>query len=74
MIFLDPPYRASLVEDTLQQLGDGQLVSASGQVIAEHFFKRQLLERYGRLRRVRVARFGDVALSFYRVEDQEGRV
>jgi 16S rRNA (guanine966-N2)-methyltransferase len=70
-IFLDPPYRASLVEDALQQLGDGRLLTAHGQVIAEHFFKRVLPERYGRLRRVRVARFGDVALSFYRVEDQE---
>jgi 16S rRNA G966 N2-methylase RsmD len=70
-IFIDPPYRSSLVEDTLQQLGDGRLLTAHGQVIAEHFFKRMLPERYGRLRRVRVARFGDVALSFYRVEDQE---
>jgi hypothetical protein len=50
------------------------LLSGSGQVIAEHFFKRELLERYGRLRRIRVARFGDVALSFYRLEDQEGGV
>jgi 16S rRNA (guanine966-N2)-methyltransferase len=69
VIFLDPPYQAALVQDTLQQLGDGRLLSESGQVIAEHFFKRELPERYGRLRRVRLARFGDVALSFYRVED-----
>jgi 16S rRNA G966 N2-methylase RsmD len=69
VIFLDPPYRASLVEDTLQQLGDGRLLSTGGQVVAEHFFKRVLLERYGRLCRVRVTRFGDVALSFFRVED-----
>jgi 16S rRNA (guanine966-N2)-methyltransferase len=71
VIFLDPPYRASLVNEALQQLGDGRLLTAQGQVIAEHFFKRVLAERYGRLCRVRVARFGDVALSFYRVEDQE---
>jgi hypothetical protein len=43
-------------------------------VISEHFYKRQLLERYGQLSRVRVARFGDVALSFYRVDTQEGGV
>jgi 16S rRNA G966 N2-methylase RsmD len=71
VIFLDPPYRTSLVEDTLRQLGDGRLLSAQGLVIAEHFFKRGLAERYGRLRRVREARFGDVALSFYRVEESE---
>jgi 16S rRNA G966 N2-methylase RsmD len=74
VIFLDPPYRAALVDDALQQLGDGRLLSTDGQVIAEHFFKRELAERYGRLYRVRVARFGDVALSFYRVENQEGGV
>jgi 16S rRNA (guanine966-N2)-methyltransferase len=74
VIFLDPPYRTLLVEEALQQLGDGRLLTADGQVIAEHFFKRTLPERYGRLCRVRTARFGDVALSFYRLEDQEGGV
>jgi 16S rRNA (guanine(966)-N(2))-methyltransferase RsmD len=71
VIFLDPPYQTSLLEEALHQLGDGRRLTADGQVIAEHFFKRVLPERYGRLRCVRVARFGDVALSFYRVEDQE---
>jgi 16S rRNA (guanine(966)-N(2))-methyltransferase RsmD len=74
LIFLDPPYRSTLAEDTLQLLGDGRLLSAAGQVIAEHFFKRELSERFGGLRRVRMARSGDVALSFYRVETQEGDV
>ena len=74
VIFLDPPYRAALVEDALQQLGDGRLLNTDGQVTAEHFYKRELAERCGRLRRVRVARFGDVALSFYRIENQEGGV
>jgi len=74
VIFLDPPYRTSLVEEALHQLGDGQLLTGQGQVIAEHFFKRELPERYGRLGRARVARFGDVVLSFYRVEDQEGGI
>ena len=74
VIFLDPPYRAALVESVLQQLGDGQLLRTDGVVIAEHFFKRDLAERYGRLHRVRIARFGDVALSFYQVNNREGGV
>jgi 16S rRNA (guanine966-N2)-methyltransferase len=74
IIFLDPPYRTSLVEEALLYLADGRLLTAQGQVIAEHFFKRELSEHYGLLHRVRVARFGDVALSFYRVEDQEGGI
>jgi 16S rRNA (guanine966-N2)-methyltransferase len=74
LVFLDPPYRTMLVEDTLQQLGDGRLLNQRGEVIAEHFFKRVLLEQYGRLHRFRVARFGDVALSFYKMKDREGAV
>jgi 16S rRNA (guanine966-N2)-methyltransferase len=70
-IFLDPPYQTPLLADTLRQLGDGRLLKADGQVIAEHFFKRALPEGFGRLQRTRVSRFGDVALSFYRVQDQE---
>jgi 16S rRNA (guanine966-N2)-methyltransferase len=72
VIFLDPPYRTSLLGDALRYLADGRLLATHGQVIAEHFFKRELQERYGRLARTRVARFGDVALSFYRADDQEG--
>jgi 16S rRNA (guanine966-N2)-methyltransferase len=71
VIFLDPPYQTPLLEDTLHQLGDGRLLSRDGQVIAEHFFKRVLPERFGRLHRTRLARFGDVALSFYRVPESE---
>jgi 16S rRNA (guanine966-N2)-methyltransferase len=71
VIFLDPPYQTPLLEDTLHQLGDGRLLEAGGQVIAEHFFKRVLPERFGRLHRTRLARFGDVALSFYRVPEPE---
>lgn len=71
LIFLDPPYQSSLVEETLRQLGDGALLNADGQVVAEHFFKRELREQYGHLRRTRVARFGNVALSFYRAEGGE---
>ena len=65
LVFLDPPYQTPLVEDTLEQLGDGLLITPQGRVVAEHFFKRTLQEQYGRLSRVRIARSGDVALSFY---------
>jgi 16S rRNA (guanine966-N2)-methyltransferase len=71
VIFLDPPYQTPLLEDTLHQLGDGRMLEARGQVIAEHYFKRALPERFGRLHRTRLARFGDVALSFYRAPEPE---
>jgi 16S rRNA (guanine966-N2)-methyltransferase len=71
VIFVDPPYQTPLLEDTLHQLGDGRLLAAGGQVIAEHFFKRALPGHFGRLQHTRLARFGDVALSFYRMPEQE---
>jgi 16S rRNA (guanine(966)-N(2))-methyltransferase RsmD len=68
LVFLDPPYRSALGDATLQRLGDGALLAADGLVVAEHFFKRPLADGYGRLQRLRLARFGDVALSFYRAQ------
>lgn len=74
VIWLDPPYQTPLVEDALRRLGDGRLLGDDGQVIAEHFFKRALPEHMGRLQRTRVVRFGDVALSFFRVGENEEEV
>lgn len=74
LIFLDPPYQSSLVEDALRQLGDAVLLAPGGVVVAEHFVKRQLQERYGQLCSIRLARFGDVALSFYRAQGHEDAV
>jgi 16S rRNA (guanine(966)-N(2))-methyltransferase RsmD len=71
LIFLDPPYQTPLVDEALAGLGDGRLLTPEGQVVAECFVKRTLQPRYGRLQRTRVARFGDVVLHFYRVEDRE---
>lgn len=70
-IYLDPPYQMPLAEDVLEQLGDGVLLARDGQVVGEHFFKRVLRDQYGCLSRVRMARFGDVALDFYRIESSE---
>lgn len=69
VIFLDPPYQTPLAEEALRQLGDGRLLGDDGQVIAEHFVKRTLPAQVGRLQRTRVVRFGDVALSFFRVAE-----
>ncbi len=71
LIFLDPPYQGPLVEEALGELGDGVLLAPEAQVVAEHFFKRTLPRQFGRLSCTRVARFGDVALSFYRARGNE---
>src|SRR5262249_23252198 len=64
--FLDPPYSAA--EDyarVLEFLGSADLVGSSGTVVAEHRRSCDLPERAGTLKKVRVLRQGDAALSFY---------
>lgn len=65
-VFLDPPYAAA--EDyarVLRFFGSADLLAPDGIVVAEHRRKFALLEKAGALRRVRVLRQGDAALSFY---------
>ena len=69
-VFLDPPYAAA--EDyarVLEFLGTSDLVASGGIVVAEHSRKVDLPEETGKLRRVRVLKQGDAALSFYRCCD-----
>jgi 16S rRNA (guanine(966)-N(2))-methyltransferase RsmD len=66
-VFLDPPYAAA--EDyarVLEFLGSATLLAPGAIVIAEHRRNFDLHEGAGALRRFRVLRQGDAALSFYR--------
>jgi 16S rRNA (guanine966-N2)-methyltransferase len=71
-IFLDPPYAAAEnYARVLEFLGTADLLAPGGMVIAEHHRKFDLSEEAGALRRVRVLKQGDAALSFYRRADGE---
>jgi 16S rRNA G966 N2-methylase RsmD len=66
-VFLDPPYAAA--EDysrVLEFLGSADLLVPGGMVVAEHRRNFDLPEGLGALRRFRVLKQGDAALSFYR--------
>ena len=66
-IFLDPPYAAAAdYERVLGFLGAADLLAPGGVVIAEHRRKFDLPEKAEALRRFRVLKQGDAALSFYR--------
>lgn len=65
--FLDPPYAASKdYARVLEFLGTADLLAPGGVAIAEHRRSFDLPEEAGALRRFRVLRQGDAALSFYR--------
>lgn len=65
IVFLDPPYeRENEYGDALRLLGE----KPPELVIAQHSVRLALREEYGALRRVRVLKQGDNALSFYEPE------
>jgi 16S rRNA (guanine(966)-N(2))-methyltransferase RsmD len=66
-VFLDPPYEAAKdYVRVLEFLGSANLLAQGGIGIAEHRRSFDLPEEAGALRRYRVLKQGDAALSFYR--------
>ncbi len=74
LVFLDPPYtEAGEYAAILGAMGRtaAGMLSEGAVVIAEHFKKELLQDRYGTLARVRLLQQGDAALSFYAAEGRE---
>jgi 16S rRNA (guanine(966)-N(2))-methyltransferase RsmD len=68
LVYVDPPYDADLYEPLLCALEADAALAEGGLVVAEHFHKRALADRIGRLCRTREIRIGDHLLSFYERE------
>lgn len=66
LVYLDPPYDSGLYEPALDLLDRTGVLAEDGLAVAEHFHKRALPERIGRLVRIRSLRIGDHRLTFYR--------
>jgi 16S rRNA (guanine966-N2)-methyltransferase len=69
IIFLGAPYDSPLLEKALIKLGQTNLASESGIVIAEHRKQHALEEEYGKLKSFRDARYGETVLTFYESRD-----
>jgi 16S rRNA (guanine966-N2)-methyltransferase len=72
-IFLDPPYAAA--EDysrVLEFIGSADIMAPGGIVVAEHRRNFDLPEEPSAIKRFRVLKQGDAALSFYRRHDDAG--
>ena len=67
-VFVDPPYEGSALDRALRLLGGLPTVAEQGVVIAEHAIEEAPEDRYGRLVRDDLRRWGGTAVSFYRVE------
>jgi 16S rRNA (guanine(966)-N(2))-methyltransferase RsmD len=69
-IFIDPPYAAAPdYSRALQKISISHLLAHNGIVTVEHRKTFDLPESFDTLKRVRLLRQGDAALSFYRREE-----
>jgi 16S rRNA (guanine(966)-N(2))-methyltransferase RsmD len=69
---LDPPYAdEAAMSAALGALGRPGVLAADGWVVAKHFWKAALPARIGLLASARERRFGETALTFYRVAGDE---
>jgi len=64
IIFFDPPY-ASDYADVLKLVAEHDLLTKDGVLIAEHHHKKELPANVAALKRTRVLKQGDSALTFY---------
>jgi len=66
IIFLDPPYHTpDEIIYALSIIGRSHILKQEGVVIAEHFKKRQLPERFDKLQKIKDYKYGDTVLSLY---------
>ncbi len=68
LILLDPPYELAGVGQIMEALNRPGLLEKGGLVVMEHSSRVAVAERYGTLMRGDQSRYGDTALSVYRME------
>lgn len=70
LVLLDPPYaEPALAKRALAALGGPGLVVPGGRVVAKHFWRTPPPATVGLLASERERRFGETALTFYRLEE-----
>ena len=69
LIYVDPPFAASLYEPTLLELSSSGVLRRDAVVVVEYFHKTVLLKNYDKLKFYKDRRLGDSCLSFFKFED-----
>ena len=64
--FVDPPYKSNEIDTLLPLIGETGFLRKQGIVIVEHFFKRKVPEKAGKVIMSRSYRYGDTMLTIYR--------
>jgi len=64
--FVDPPYKSNEIDTVLPLIGKKGFLRKQGMVIVEHFFKKRVPEKAGKLIKSRSYKYGDTLLTVYR--------
>ena len=63
--FVDPPYKSDEIDRVLPLIGEKDFLRHHGVVIVEHFHKKSLPEKVGKVIMKRSYRYGDTMLTVY---------
>jgi 16S rRNA (guanine966-N2)-methyltransferase len=63
--FVDPPYKSDEIDRVLTLIGEKDLLRHQGIVIVEHFYKKSVPEKVGKVIMKRSYRYGDTMLTVY---------
>jgi len=69
IIFIDPPYNVGIAESALELIDKNVILKQSGIIIVEHDSKYDMPQKVGKLYMYRVKKYGNSALSFYRISE-----
>jgi 16S rRNA (guanine(966)-N(2))-methyltransferase RsmD len=72
VVFADPPYDEDPWDVLLSVFGSGKLLNIGARVVAEHSSKIRLQDSYGSLMSETRRRYGDSAVTFYRLVKNNG--
>ena len=66
VIYVDAPYASGFSAVSLRLLSDFDILKQNGLILAEHFHKNKMEERFGNLKLFRVKKIGDTCISFFK--------
>lgn len=69
VVFIDPPYDDNPFAEVIGNLDRADALNPGATVFAEHSTRTELEDRYGRLERTDRRRYGDTAVSTYRLAE-----
>lgn len=65
IIFLDPPYKAGLLENCLHKIGELDLLTEEGVLLVERGFREILPEEIGVFTKIKEKRYGTILVSLF---------